>query len=107
MATIFFAEPELVVGHGRRVLFVNPDDLQIFKEIELPPDLATCGLKAPEPGSCPATGPGPGQEQQLAAAAADGAAAAGVVGLPSSRMQQPRVPVQGQQPSRLRWRCKM
>lgn len=77
MATIFFAEPELVVGHGRRVLFVNPDDLQIFKEIELPPDLATCGLKAPEPGSCPATGPGPGQEQQLAAAAADGAAAAG------------------------------
>ncbi|KAH8266910.1 hypothetical protein KR026_010513, partial [Drosophila bipectinata] len=45
MATIFFAEPELVIGHGRRVLFVNPDDLQLFKEIELPPDLATCGLK--------------------------------------------------------------
>ncbi|XP_020805740.1 tRNA (guanine-N(7)-)-methyltransferase non-catalytic subunit wuho [Drosophila serrata] len=77
MATIFFAEPELVIGLGRRVLFVNPDDLQIFKEIELPPDLAACGLKAPEPGSCPATEPGPGQEQQPAAAAADDDAAAG------------------------------
>ncbi|KAH8304633.1 hypothetical protein KR018_005017 [Drosophila ironensis] len=46
MATIFYAEPELVIGHGRRVLFVNPNDLQLFKEIEVPADLATCGLKA-------------------------------------------------------------
>ncbi|XP_017054919.2 LOW QUALITY PROTEIN: tRNA (guanine-N(7)-)-methyltransferase non-catalytic subunit wuho [Drosophila ficusphila] len=70
MATIFFTEPELVVGHGRRVLFVNPNDLQIFKEIELPPDL---GLKAPssaEQESCPSSGQGPGKEQQLAAAGA-------------------------------------
>ncbi|KAI8033999.1 tRNA (guanine-N(7)-)-methyltransferase non-catalytic subunit wuho [Drosophila gunungcola] len=79
MATIFFTEPELVVGHGRRVLFVNPDDMQIFKEIELPPDL---GLKMPAQaqaeasssaveqgsGSCPPDG----KEQQLAAAAAGG-----------------------------------
>ncbi|XP_016987026.1 tRNA (guanine-N(7)-)-methyltransferase non-catalytic subunit wuho [Drosophila rhopaloa] len=70
MATIFFTEPELVVGHGRRVLFVNPEDMQIFKEIELPPDL---GLKTQAPsstieqgsGSCPA-----GKEQQLAAGGA-------------------------------------
>ncbi|EDV47358.1 tRNA (guanine-N(7)-)-methyltransferase non-catalytic subunit wuho [Drosophila erecta] len=71
--TISFAEPEIVLGHGRRVLFVNPDDLQIFKEIELPPDL---GLKCHETQSqesCPATAtsttagkePG-GKEQQLA-----------------------------------------
>ncbi|KAH8235479.1 hypothetical protein KR032_001274, partial [Drosophila birchii] len=78
MTTIFFTEPELAVSHGRRVLFVNPDDLQIFKEIELPPDLATCGLKASEPGTCPATGPGPGpgQEQQPAADEAAGAGGA-------------------------------
>ncbi|EDW66071.1 tRNA (guanine-N(7)-)-methyltransferase non-catalytic subunit wuho [Drosophila virilis] len=45
MTTIFYAEPELVLGHGRKVLFLNPNDLQIFKDIELPADLTTCGLK--------------------------------------------------------------
>ncbi|KAH8354139.1 hypothetical protein KR084_001378 [Drosophila pseudotakahashii] len=76
-ATIFFAEPELVLGHGRRVLFVNPDDLQIFKEIELPPDL---GLKSQSTReSCPAAGPSAagGKEQQLAAGGAKEAAASG------------------------------
>ncbi|KAH8264708.1 hypothetical protein KR044_001819, partial [Drosophila immigrans] len=53
MTTIFYAEPELVLAHGRKVLFLNPNDLQIFKEIELPTDLTTCGLKPPTttPGS--------------------------------------------------------
>ncbi|XP_062139162.1 tRNA (guanine-N(7)-)-methyltransferase non-catalytic subunit wuho [Drosophila sulfurigaster albostrigata] len=45
MTTIFYLEPELVLAHGRKVLFLNPNDLQIFKEIELPTDLTTCGLK--------------------------------------------------------------
>ncbi|BFG01616.1 tRNA (guanine-N(7)-)-methyltransferase non-catalytic subunit wuho [Drosophila madeirensis] len=59
MATIFFSEPELVIGHGRKVLFLNPGDLQIFKEIELPPDLTTCGLKLAEPVPVPGPGPRP------------------------------------------------
>ncbi|XP_017064169.1 tRNA (guanine-N(7)-)-methyltransferase non-catalytic subunit wuho [Drosophila eugracilis] len=69
-ATIFFEEPELVVSHGRKVLFVNPDDLQIFKEIELPPDLGLKSQASQE--SCPSTstGQGPGKEQQLAAGGA-------------------------------------
>ncbi|XP_023177219.1 tRNA (guanine-N(7)-)-methyltransferase non-catalytic subunit wuho [Drosophila hydei] len=45
MTTIFYTEPELVLGHGRKVLFLNPDDLQIFKDIEVADDLTTCGLK--------------------------------------------------------------
>ncbi|XP_017139193.1 tRNA (guanine-N(7)-)-methyltransferase non-catalytic subunit wuho [Drosophila miranda] len=66
MATIFFAEPELVIGHGRKVLFLNPGDLQIFKEIELPPDLTTCGLKTVE--TVPAPGhPASSSKQQPAA----------------------------------------
>jgi len=60
-AAIFFAEPELVVGLGRRVLFVNPDDLQIFKEIELPPDLAaTAGKQSEEKASGSGAGTGNG-----------------------------------------------
>ncbi|KAH8387350.1 hypothetical protein KR093_006501 [Drosophila rubida] len=43
--SLFYVEPELVVAHGRKVLFLNPNDLQIFKDIELPTDLTTCGLK--------------------------------------------------------------
>lgn len=45
MTTIFYTEPELVLAHGRKVLFLNPNDLQIFKEIEVPTDLTKCGLK--------------------------------------------------------------
>ncbi|KAH8396145.1 hypothetical protein KR222_004131, partial [Zaprionus bogoriensis] len=45
MTTIFYTEPELVLAQGRKVLFLNPNDLQIFKDIELPTDLTTCGLK--------------------------------------------------------------
>lgn len=61
-AAIFFAEPELVVGLGRRVLFVNPDDLQIFKEIELPPDLAAsaAGKQSEEKASGSGAGTGNG-----------------------------------------------
>nr|B5DMC9.1 RecName: Full=tRNA (guanine-N(7)-)-methyltransferase non-catalytic subunit wuho [Drosophila pseudoobscura pseudoobscura] len=66
MATIFFAEPELVIGHGRKVLFLNPGDLQIFKEIELPPDLTTCGLKTVEPVPAPGH-PASSSKQQPAA----------------------------------------
>ncbi|XP_002036799.2 tRNA (guanine-N(7)-)-methyltransferase non-catalytic subunit wuho [Drosophila sechellia] len=74
--TISFAEPEIVLGHGRRVLFVNPNDLQIFKEIELPPDLGLKGHASQSQESCPAAastatattaGQAPGgKEQQLA-----------------------------------------
>ncbi|EDW06085.1 tRNA (guanine-N(7)-)-methyltransferase non-catalytic subunit wuho [Drosophila mojavensis] len=45
MTTIFYTEPELVLSHGRKVLFINPNDLQIFKDIEVPADLTTCGFK--------------------------------------------------------------
>ncbi|EDV95203.1 tRNA (guanine-N(7)-)-methyltransferase non-catalytic subunit wuho [Drosophila grimshawi] len=49
MTTIFYAEPELVIAYGRKVLFLNPNDLQIFKDIELPADLTSCGLKITAP----------------------------------------------------------
>ncbi|ALC49005.1 wuho [Drosophila busckii] len=45
MTTIFYVDPELVVAQGRTLLFLNPNDLQIFKEIKLPVDLTTCGFK--------------------------------------------------------------
>ncbi|XP_073832608.1 tRNA (guanine-N(7)-)-methyltransferase non-catalytic subunit wuho [Musca autumnalis] len=45
MTTIFYVDPELVIALNRRVIFVNPNDLQIFKEILLPEDLTQCGLK--------------------------------------------------------------
>ncbi|EDW82233.1 uncharacterized protein Dwil_GK25232 [Drosophila willistoni] len=64
MATIFYAEPELVIGHNRKILFVNPNDLQIFKEIELPTDLlSSCGLKSSSTSTA---------EQQSAAAETGG-----------------------------------
>ncbi|XP_034490282.1 tRNA (guanine-N(7)-)-methyltransferase non-catalytic subunit wuho [Drosophila innubila] len=49
MTTILYAEPELILAQGHKVLFLNPNDLQIFKEIELPTDLTTCGLKIAAP----------------------------------------------------------
>ncbi|KAM7349285.1 tRNA (guanine-N(7)-)-methyltransferase non-catalytic subunit wuho [Cochliomyia hominivorax] len=45
MSTIFYAEPELVIALDKRIIFVNPNDLQIFKEIILPEDLTKCGVK--------------------------------------------------------------
>lgn len=45
MTTIFFTDPELVIAHGRKVVSVNPNDMQIFKDLEVPADLTTCGLK--------------------------------------------------------------
>ncbi|XP_053948423.1 tRNA (guanine-N(7)-)-methyltransferase non-catalytic subunit wuho [Anastrepha ludens] len=45
MTTLFYADPELIIALNRKVIFVNPNDLQIFKEIELPEDLKVCGLK--------------------------------------------------------------
>ncbi|KAM8720879.1 hypothetical protein ACLKA7_006857 [Drosophila subpalustris] len=49
MTTILYAEPELILAQGRKVLFLNPNDLQIFKDIELPTDLTTCGFKIAAP----------------------------------------------------------
>nr|XP_014102457.1 tRNA (guanine-N(7)-)-methyltransferase non-catalytic subunit wuho [Bactrocera oleae] len=46
MTTLFYAEPELVIALNRKVIFVNPKDLQIFKELEIPNDLTEVGLKA-------------------------------------------------------------
>lgn len=45
MTTIFYTDPELVIAHGRKVVFLNPNDLQMFKEFEVPADLTKCGLK--------------------------------------------------------------
>uniref|UniRef100_A0A1L8EFH1 Putative trna guanine-n7--methyltransferase non-catalytic subunit wuho n=2 Tax=Haematobia irritans TaxID=7368 RepID=A0A1L8EFH1_HAEIR len=45
MTTIFYVYPELVIALNKKVIFVNPNDLQIFKEIVLPDDLTKCGLK--------------------------------------------------------------
>lgn len=45
MTTVFYTEPELVIALSKRIIFVNPNDLQIFKEITLPEDLTKCGLK--------------------------------------------------------------
>ncbi|XP_037813383.1 tRNA (guanine-N(7)-)-methyltransferase non-catalytic subunit wuho [Lucilia sericata] len=45
MSTIFYTEPELVIALAKRIIFVNPNDLQIFKEIVLPEDLTKCGVK--------------------------------------------------------------
>ncbi|XP_061400243.1 tRNA (guanine-N(7)-)-methyltransferase non-catalytic subunit wuho [Musca vetustissima] len=45
MTSVFYVEPELVIALNRSVIFVNPNDLQIFKEIILPEDLTSCGLK--------------------------------------------------------------
>ncbi|XP_013104489.2 tRNA (guanine-N(7)-)-methyltransferase non-catalytic subunit wuho [Stomoxys calcitrans] len=44
MTTIFYVDPELVIALNKKVIFVNPNDLQIFKEILLPEDLTKCGL---------------------------------------------------------------
>lgn len=90
--TISFAEPEIVLGHGRRVLFVNPDDLQIFKEIELPPDLGLKGHTSQSQESCTAaaaastataaSGQAPGgKEQQLANQPEEGGTSASASGL--------------------------
>ncbi|XP_039500950.1 tRNA (guanine-N(7)-)-methyltransferase non-catalytic subunit wuho [Drosophila santomea] len=100
--TISFAEPEIVLGHGRRVLFVNPDDLQIFKEIELPPDLGLKGLGSQSQESCPAAAaatststatatcagkePG-GKEQQLAKQPEEGGTTASGSGVTSTSVQ--------------------
>uniref|UniRef100_A0A1I8M677 Uncharacterized protein n=1 Tax=Musca domestica TaxID=7370 RepID=A0A1I8M677_MUSDO len=46
MTSVFYVEPELVIALNRRAIFVNPNDLQIFKEILLPEDLTKCGLVA-------------------------------------------------------------
>lgn len=48
MTTLFYAEPELIIALNSKVIFVNPNDLQIFKEIEIPKDLTVGGLKAPK-----------------------------------------------------------
>ncbi|XP_023291334.2 tRNA (guanine-N(7)-)-methyltransferase non-catalytic subunit wuho [Lucilia cuprina] len=45
MSTIFYTEPELVIALAKRIIFVNPNDLQIFKEIILPEDLTKCEVK--------------------------------------------------------------
>ncbi|XP_037938126.1 tRNA (guanine-N(7)-)-methyltransferase non-catalytic subunit wuho [Teleopsis dalmanni] len=45
MTTIFYAEPELVVALNSKIVFVNPNDLQIFKEVFIPEDLTEHGLK--------------------------------------------------------------
>lgn len=50
MTSIFYSAPELVIALNKRVIFVNPDDLQIFKEIVLPEDLTKCGLKISDDG---------------------------------------------------------
>ncbi|XP_004524112.1 tRNA (guanine-N(7)-)-methyltransferase non-catalytic subunit wuho [Ceratitis capitata] len=46
MTTLLYSDPELVIALNKKVIFVNPNDLQIFKEIELPEDLYALGLKA-------------------------------------------------------------
>lgn len=45
MTSVFYVGPELVIALNKKVIFVNPNDLQIFKEILLPEDLTKCGLK--------------------------------------------------------------
>ncbi|XP_067640913.1 tRNA (guanine-N(7)-)-methyltransferase non-catalytic subunit wuho [Eurosta solidaginis] len=49
MTTLFYADPELVIALNRKVVFVNPNDLQVFKEILLPDDLTEHGLKLANP----------------------------------------------------------
>lgn len=51
MTTIFYSEPELVIALNKRIIFVNPNDLQIFKEVVLPDDLIKCGLKITNSGN--------------------------------------------------------
>lgn len=42
---IFFKNYELVIALNRRIIFVNPNDLQVFKEVEIEADLVPLGLK--------------------------------------------------------------
>lgn len=44
---IFFKNYELVVALNRKIIFVNPNDLQIFKEVEIDADLVPLGLNPP------------------------------------------------------------
>ncbi|XP_017465373.1 PREDICTED: tRNA (guanine-N(7)-)-methyltransferase non-catalytic subunit wuho [Rhagoletis zephyria] len=48
MTALLYADPDLIFALNRKVIFVNPNDLQIFKEIELPADLRDLGLKTPK-----------------------------------------------------------
>lgn len=41
---IFFKNYELVIALNRKIIFVNPNDLQIFKEVEIDADLIPLGL---------------------------------------------------------------
>ncbi|XP_017012530.2 tRNA (guanine-N(7)-)-methyltransferase non-catalytic subunit wuho [Drosophila takahashii] len=86
-ATILFAEPELVLGHGRRVLFVNPDDLQIFKEIELPPDLGLKSDSARESSAAAAAGPSSGGKEQQLAKEAGGSGSGSIPGNSTALVQ--------------------
>ncbi|XP_030386458.1 tRNA (guanine-N(7)-)-methyltransferase non-catalytic subunit wuho [Scaptodrosophila lebanonensis] len=81
MVTIFYAEPELVIGLNRKILFLNPNDLQIFKEIELSKDLTTCGLKSADepPPAANDTNETTITSDEKAAAAASGNAGGAVV----------------------------
>lgn len=44
---IFFKNYELVIALNRKIIFVNPNDLQIFKEVEIDADLVPLGLNPP------------------------------------------------------------
>ncbi|XP_011193649.1 tRNA (guanine-N(7)-)-methyltransferase non-catalytic subunit wuho [Zeugodacus cucurbitae] len=61
MTTLLYAEPELIIALNTKVIFVNPNDFQIFKEIEIPKDLSEVGLKAPKTNS---EGDGEGDSEQ-------------------------------------------
>uniref|UniRef100_D3TPB1 26S proteasome regulatory complex ATPase RPT4 n=1 Tax=Glossina morsitans morsitans TaxID=37546 RepID=D3TPB1_GLOMM len=43
MTSLFYSEPEFVIALHKLIIFVNPNDLQIFKEITVPDDLTKCG----------------------------------------------------------------
>uniref|UniRef100_A0A1A9X5B0 tRNA (guanine-N(7)-)-methyltransferase non-catalytic subunit wuho n=1 Tax=Glossina brevipalpis TaxID=37001 RepID=A0A1A9X5B0_9MUSC len=45
MTSLFYTEPEFVIALHKLIIFVNPNDLQIFKEITLPEDLTKCDVK--------------------------------------------------------------
>lgn len=42
---ILLKQHELVIALNRKIIFVNPNDLQIFKEVEIEADLVPLGLK--------------------------------------------------------------
>lgn len=45
ICNLLYRDPELVVALGKSIIFVNPNDLQIFKEITLPENLSSYNLK--------------------------------------------------------------